>query len=267
MSAGGHALGVRHPRMFSYPLPVSETCLAAESEPPAKVRFDGVVAIDGPSGTGKSTVARTLARRLAARYLDTGAMYRAATLAVLRAGVDPADAPAVVEVVRRVGIDVATNPDQPVVRLDGERVDGEIRSAAVTAAVSAVSAISGVRTRLVARQRELISGGSASGLSGISGIVVEGRDIGSVVWPQADVKVFLTATSAERARRRAGELPGLDVDSVEADLSRRDSLDSSRSDSPLQIANGAVELDTTGIGVDGVVDRVVELLHARRHEV
>ena len=163
-------------------------------------------------------------------------------------------------------IDVATSPDQPVVRLDGERVDGEIRSAPVTAAVSAVSAISGVRTRLVARQRELISGGSASGLSGISGIVVEGRDIGSVVWPQADVKVFLTATSAERARRRAGELPGIDVDSVEADLSRRDSLDSSRSDSPLQIANGAVELDTTGIGVDGVVDRVVELMHARRHE-
>jgi cytidylate kinase len=245
---------------------VSEICLAAESEPPARSRFEGVVAIDGPSGTGKSTVARALARRLAARYLDTGAMYRAATLAVLRAGVDPADPEAVVEVVRRVAIDVSTSPDQPVVRLDGERVDGEIRSAPVTAAVSAVSAVYGVRTRLVARQRELISGGSASGLSGISGIVVEGRDIGSVVWPQAAVKVFLTASSAERARRRAGELTGVDVDSVEADLSRRDSLDSSRSDSPLPIANGAVELDTTGIGVDGVVERVVELIHPRSHE-
>ena len=264
MSPGG--VGARHPRALSYPLPVSEICLAAESEPPARSRFEGVVAIDGPSGTAKPTVARALARRHAARYLDTGARYRAATLAVLRAGVDPADPEAVVEVVRRVAIDVATNPDQPVVRLDGARVDGEIRSAPVTAAVSAVSAVSGVRTRLVARQRELISGGSASGLSGISGIVVEGRDIGSVVWPQAAVKVFLTASSAERARRRAGELTGVDVDSVEADLSRRDSLDSSRSDSPLQVADGAVELDTTGIGVDRVVERVVELIHARRHD-
>ena len=251
--------------MLSYPLPVSETCLAAESEPPARVRFEGVVAIDGPSGTGKSTVARALAVD-SRRGISTRARCTGPPPWPFCGPGGTADAPAVVEVVRRVGIDVATNPDQPVVRLDGERVDGEIRSAAVTAAVSAVSAISGVRTRLVARQRELISGGSASGLSGISGIVVEGRDIGSVVWPQADVKVFLTATSAERARRRAGELPGIDVDSVEADLSRRDSLDSSRSDSPLQIANGAVELDTTGIGVDGVVDRVVELMHARRHE-
>ena len=152
------------------------------------------------------------------------------------------------------------------VRLDGEPVDGEIRSAPVTAAVSAVSAVPAVRTRLVARQRELISGGSASGLSGIGGIVVEGRDIGSVVWPQAAVKVYLTASSAERARRRAGELTGVDVAAVAADLSRRDPLDSTRAASPLQIANGAVELDTTDLGVDEVVDRVVELVHARRHE-
>jgi CMP/dCMP kinase len=252
--------------MLSYSLPVPESCLAAESIPPAMSPFEGVVAIDGPSGTGKSTVARELARRLAARYLDTGAMYRAATLAVLRAGADPDDPEAVVDVVRRVAIDVATNPDQPVVRLDGEQVDGEIRSAPVTMAVSAVSAVSGVRSRMVARQRELITGGSASGLSGISGIVVEGRDIGSVVWPQADVKVYLTASSAERARRRAGELAGSDVASVEADLARRDTIDSSRRDSPLLRATGAVELDTTDIGVDGVVDRVVELIQARRHE-
>jgi cytidylate kinase len=257
---------------LSYPHPVSDSPVAAAStsvtRSPAAgpARFAGVVALDGPSGTGKSTVARQLARRLGARYLDTGAMYRAATLAVLRAGVTPDDADAVVDVLRRVSIDVGTDPDHPGTRLSGQPVDREIRSDAVTGAVSAVAAIPAVRARLVARQRELITGATASGLADIAGIVVEGRDIGSVVWPQAELKIYLTASAEERAKRRARELAGSDLAAVQADLSRRDGLDSSRPVSPLQQAPGAVELDTTGIDVEGVVAEVLALIDARRHD-
>src|SRR6478752_381214 len=158
--------------------------------------------MDGPSGTGKSTVARGLATRLGVPYLDTGAMYRAATVAVLRSGVDPNDAEQVTKVVRDARIEIGTDPSAPRVCLDGARVDAEIRSAEVTASVSAVSAVPAVREQLVAAQRELIEGGP---------IVVEGRDIGSVVWPQARPKVFLTASPLVRAQRRAGELGGVDV--------------------------------------------------------
>lgn len=213
--------------------------------------FEGVVALDGPSGTGKSTVARQLAMRLGARYVDTGAMYRAATLAVLRKGVDVTDSAAVIDTVRAAAIEVSTDPRHPAITLDGEPVDAEIRSAEVTAAVSAVSAVPEVRAQLVAIQRALAEPG---------GVVIEGRDIGSVVWPQAPVKVYLTASAAARARRRAGELgPDADVDAVAADIARRDQLDSTRAVSPLRRAEDAVELDTTDLDVDAVVDRLVEL--------
>jgi CMP/dCMP kinase len=212
--------------------------------------FDGVVALDGPSGTGKSTVARGLADRLGARYLDTGAMYRAATLAVLRAGIDPADGPHVADAVERAVIDISTDPHAPSVRLDGDPVDAEIRAGRVTGAVSAVSAHPAVRAVLVAAQRELIDGGA---------IVVEGRDIGSVVWPTARPKVYLTASAAARARRRAGELHDADVQAVAADIDRRDRLDSTRVASPLTKADDAIELDTTELGIEDVISRLVEL--------
>jgi len=214
--------------------------------------FTGVVALDGPSGTGKSTVARRLATRLRARYLDTGAMYRAATVAVLRKGVDLADGVAITAVVESARIDISTDPHNVSVTLDGEAVDAEIRSAETTAAVSAVSAVPAVRARLVDAQRALIDDG---------GIVVEGRDIGSVVWPTARPKVYLTASAEARARRRAGEVGG-DVAAVAADIARRDGLDSSRAASPLTQVADAVELDTTHLDIDEVVERLVQLTSA-----
>jgi cytidylate kinase len=211
--------------------------------------FTGVVALDGPSGTGKSTVARRLAARLGARYLDTGAMYRAATVAALRSGADLDDPVAITTAVEGAKIDISTDPDNVSITLDGEPVDTEIRSADTTAAVSAVSAVPAVRALLVDAQRELISDG---------GIVVEGRDIGSVVWPTARPKVFLTASAVARARRRAGETGG-DIAAVAADIDRRDRLDSTRAASPLTQAADAIELDTTDLDVDQVVERLVEL--------
>jgi cytidylate kinase len=211
--------------------------------------FTGVVALDGPSGTGKSTVARRLAARLGVRYLDTGAMYRAATLAALRDDADLSDPVVVTEAVERAHIDISTDPEKVSIKLDGESVDELIRSAVVTAAVSVVSAGPAVRAIVVAQQRELISDG---------GIVVEGRDIGSVVWPTARPKVFLTASAKARASRRAAEL-GIDVESVATDIARRDGLDSTRAASPLVKAPDAVELDTTDLDIDQVVDRLAQL--------
>jgi cytidylate kinase len=216
------------------------------------VAFTGVLALDGPSGTGKSTVARGVATRLGVRYLDTGAMYRAATVAVLRAGVDLEDPVAIMKVVEDADIAISTDPAHVWVRLDGEPVDEAIRSAETTAAVSAVSAVATVRAKMVDLQRELISDGA---------IVVEGRDIGSVVWPRARPKVYLTASADARARRRAGELHA-EVAAVAADIERRDRLDSSRAASPLVRADDAVELDTTDLGIDEVVERLVELAEA-----
>ncbi|MGH4024281.1 MAG: (d)CMP kinase, partial [Pseudonocardiaceae bacterium] len=163
--------------------------------------LQGVVAVDGPSGTGKSTVARRLAAALRARYLDTGAMYRAAALGVLRAGADPTDPCAVDHLVARLRIEVGTDPDTPTVLLDGADVAKEIRGPVVTTAVSPVSATPEVRSLLVAAQRGIIHEAIAAGC----GIVVEGRDIGTVVWPDAPLKVFLTAAAAERAARRAAQ--------------------------------------------------------------
>jgi cytidylate kinase len=238
--------------MTSYEAPGQDSVDVTDES--SVVPFTGVFALDGPSGTGKSTVARRLAKRLAARYLDTGAMYRAATLAVLRSAVDSTDAASIAHVVADSHIDISTDPRSPGVWLDGSPVDREIRSAEVTAAVSAVSAVPAVRARLVALQRELIDGGA---------IVVEGRDIGSVVCPSAAAKVYLTASAETRARRRAGELGAeADVAAVGADIERRDRLDSSRATSPLMRAENAIEVDTTSLNIDQVVNRLVDI--ARR---
>jgi cytidylate kinase len=212
--------------------------------------FLGVVALDGPSGTGKSTVARRLAAALRARYLDTGAMYRAATLAVIRAGIDDREVEQIIDTTSTSRIVISTDPAAVSIRLDGEPVDAEIRSAAVTARVSAISAVPAVRAHIVAQQR---------GIIGAGGIVVEGRDIGSVVWPSAEPKVFLTATPEARARRRAGEFVGADLAAVAADIERRDRLDSTRATSPLTQSGDALVLDTTELNIDQVVSRLVDI--------
>jgi cytidylate kinase len=211
------------------------------------------VAVDGPSGSGKSTVSRRLALVLGARYLDTGAMYRAVTLAVLRADVDPHDADTVLKIATELAMTIGTDPAAPHVSLDGELVDAAIRRQDVTTFVSAVAAVPGVRRLLVNRQREIIA--SARG----AGIVVEGRDIGTVVAPDADLKVFLTASAHERARRRSTE-DSTDLHATAADLERRDRLDSTRAADPLAQADDAVVLDTTELGIDEVVARLVALL-------
>ncbi len=209
-----------------------------------------VVAVDGPAGSGKSTVSRRLATALHARYLDTGAMYRAVTWAVLHAEVDPSDADAVVKIASEAEITSGTDPDHPTIRVDGRPVDAEIRGPEVTGAVSAVAAIPAVRSILLDRQRQIIA---AAGR-----IVVEGRDIGAVVAPDAEIKVYLTADAAERARRRSAEQDA-DVAATAADLARRDQLDSTREASPLTRAPDAVVLDTTELGIDEVVDRLLRL--------
>jgi CMP/dCMP kinase len=213
-----------------------------------------VIALDGPSGTGKSTVARGLARRLGFRYLDTGAMYRAVTWAALRDGVDPEDATAVTDLAARTSITVTTDPDHQHVTVDGHPVDREIRSRAVTVAVSPVSAAPGVRTLLVAAQRELIGDGA---------VVVEGRDIGTVVAPDAPLKIFLTASPDARATRRSRQDGTDDHRSTAADLDRRDTYDSSRAHSPLRAADDAVHIDTTTMGVNEVIQRLVDLAEER----
>ena len=219
----------------------------------------GVVAVDGPAGTGKSTVARRLAASLGARYLDTGAMYRAAALGVLRAGVDPAEPTAVYPVVARQHIEVATEPESQCVRLDGEDVSVEIRGPAVTTTVSPVSAMPPVRELLVAQQRRIISDATAAG----GGIVVEGRDIGTVVAPGAPLKVYLTATAAQRAARRAAQDGVEDVVAVRRAVERRDRFDSSRAASPMCPADDAIELDTTALDIDAVLRELHELAVAR----
>ncbi|KXK61866.1 cytidylate kinase [Micromonospora rosaria] len=213
-----------------------------------------VVAVDGPSGSGKSTVSRRLAVGIGARYLDTGAMYRAMTWAVLRSGVDPADAESVAKVAGEADLRIGTDPQGYGVTVDGTSVDAEIRGPEVTAAVSAVAAVAAVRALLVARQRDMIANAGR--------IVVEGRDIGSVVAPDADLKVYLTASEAARAARRSAE-DATDVAATAADLARRDRLDSTRKADPLQQSADAVVLDTTELGIDEVVDRLRDLLVER----
>lgn len=223
----------------------------------------GVVALDGPSGTGKTTVARKLATQLGARYLDTGATYRTLTLAVLRAGADPSDADAVREVLAGANIDVGTDPDSPTALLDDVDVGVEIRGPEVTAAVSAVSAITAVRDELVARQRAII----ARIVADVGGVVVEGRDIGTVVTPDAGLKVFLTAAAGVRAERRnlqdtAAGTAG-DVSDALAAVNRRDAADSSRTASPMQQAPDAVQLDTSELNIEQVLVALSELAAQR----
>ncbi|CAA9242909.1 MAG: Cytidylate kinase [uncultured Acidimicrobiales bacterium] len=206
----------------------------------------GIIAIDGPAGSGKSTVARTVADRLDLPYLDTGAMYRAVAFAALRRGIDPEDRDAVARLARGVDLSVESG----VVTVDGVDASIEVRGPEVTRAVSAVAANPDVRAELVARQRRWAAerGGG----------VVEGRDIGTVVFPAARLKVYLTASHEARSERRAKEASDLTYDSVAADIARRDHADSTRSDDPLQVAADAVVLDTTGLSVDDVVAEVLD---------
>lgn len=215
-----------------------------------------ILAVDGPSGTGKSTTCRALAKRLDAKYVDTGAMYRVATLAVLRAGVDPSDTARVIEVTTDLPLAVNDDPDSTEVLLDGEDVSREIRGPEVTRTVSAVSAVPEVRTNLVALQRRLATEAHRA--------IVEGRDIGTVVLVDAPVKVFLTASAEVRARRRFDQdtAAGRDVDfdTVLADVIRRDDLDSSRTTSPLRPAEDAVIVDTSELTLEQVLDTLMNLL-------
>lgn len=217
------------------------------------------IALDGPAGTGKSSVSKGLARTLGLRYLNTGAMYRIVTLAVLRAGVDLADDRRVTEVADGVDLAVGYNPDEDQAYLAGEDVSFEIRGDEVTGAVSAVSAVPAVRARLVQLQRELAAEDG--------GVVVEGRDIGTVVLPDADVKIFLTASAEVRARRRNDQnvANGLGdaYDAVLADVQRRDHLDSTRAVSPLRPAEDAVIVDTSDMDEARVVAHLQELVQQR----
>ncbi|TGB35723.1 (d)CMP kinase [Mycolicibacterium peregrinum] len=215
-----------------------------------------VVAVDGPAGTGKSSVSRGLAQALGASYLDTGAMYRIVTLAVLRAGADLDDAEAIDAVASGTVIGVGSDPGEDRAFLAGEDVSDEIRGDEVTRAVSAVSAVPGVRARLVDLQRELAAAGGR--------VVVEGRDIGTVVLPKADVKIFLTASAEERARRRnaqniASGLPD-DYAGVLADVQRRDHLDSTRAVSPLRAAEDVLVVDTSDMDQTQVVTHLLDLV-------
>jgi cytidylate kinase len=206
-----------------------------------------IIAIDGPAGAGKSTVGRALAKQLGLEYLDTGAMYRAVAHAALRRGIPVTDYEQVADLARKLDLTVG----EAGVIVDGEDATVAIRGREVTEAVSAVAANTPVREELRARQRRWAEerGGG----------VIEGRDIGSVVFPDATLKLYITASSRVRAERRVGEIGG-DVDEVEASISERDRRDMTRVDGPLRPANGAVEVDTTGLTVDEVVVHVLELL-------
>ncbi len=204
-----------------------------------------VIAIDGPAGSGKSTVARRLADRLGLEYLDTGAMYRAVTFAALRRGIDPADTEPVEKLARVVDLEVTSEA----VTVDGVDATIEIRGPEVSRAVSLVAANPGVRSELVRRQREWTH---ARG-----GGVLEGRDIGTVVFPDAVLKVYLNARPDVRAERRAAEVTGLDYETVAADMARRDALDQGREADPLRRADGALEIDTSDMTVEEIVDDLV----------
>jgi CMP/dCMP kinase len=214
-----------------------------------------IVAIDGPAGAGKSTVARAVARRLGVAYLDTGAMYRAIAWLALERGVGASDGEALTALARDNPIGIEPTDDGDRVHIAGRDVTEQIRLPAVAAEVSEVSAHPGVRREVVAAQRALLAEGDW---------VSDGRDVGSVVCPHADLKVFLTASLEERARRRRAELGArgivLDEDQVREDLRRRDRLDSTRASSPLRVAEGAIVVDSSELAADDVADLVVSLV-------
>lgn len=215
-----------------------------------------IVAVDGPSGTGKSTTCRALAKRLDAKYVDTGAMYRVATLAVLRAGVDPTDTAAVIDATANLPLEVSDDPDSTQVIFDGEDVSRVIREDEVTRNVSAVSAIPEVRQNLVELQRTLAARAHRA--------IVEGRDIGTVVLADAPAKAYMTASAEVRAQRRHDQnlAAGIesDFDTVLADVERRDAADSSRTTSPLRPAEDAVLVDTSSMTRDEVLEALVDLI-------
>jgi cytidylate kinase len=215
------------------------------------------VAVDGPSGSGKSSTARGVAQRLGLAYLDTGAMYRAMTWALLQRGIDLYDADAVAAAAADVVLRSGTDPVNPTIEADGVDVSGPIRGSDVTSNVSVVAAVPDVRKILVEAQRAAIS-------SSPDGIVVEGRDIGTAVAPEAAVKVYLVADADARARRRASELGHDDAGATQEALARRDHLDSSRAASPLSKADDAVLIDGTFLSLDEVIEAVVALVEEAR---
>lgn len=214
-----------------------------------------VIAIDGPAGSGKSTVGRALAERLGLTYLDTGAMYRGVAFAALRRGIDPADAEPVAHLMENLEMEVGDRS----LMVDGVDASIEIRGPEVTRAVSVVAANPAVRAELRSRQREWAErhGGG----------VIEGRDIGTVVFPDARLKVYLTASPEVRAARRSKEVADLDYETVARDIARRDALDQGREDSPLTQDDAAVLVDTSDKGVDEIVDELLGLLAAAGGEV
>jgi cytidylate kinase len=214
-----------------------------------------VVAVDGTSGSGKSSTCRGVAGRLGLAYLDTGAMFRAVTWWMLRHGVDVHDARAVAARCDEPEVVSGTDPAHPTITVDGEDVSVAIRTDEVNAAVSPVSTVPEVRARLLVAQRTIIGDHVLDG-----GIVVEGRDIGSVVWPQAQVKVYLTADPAARAARRAREAGADDIGATEASLRERDRIDSGRATAPLVMADGAAHVDTTASTLDEVIGTLVGLV-------
>lgn len=230
---------------------------------PAMIEQRLVIAIDGPAASGKSTTARYLADRLGYTYIDTGAMYRAVTYAALRAGIDPANRDRVEQLAGELHIELRRESDGSLhTYLDGVDVSAEIRTTDVTANVSLVSSYSGVRTPVVDQQRRM-------GESG--GVVLDGRDIGTVVFPNADIKVFMIADLGARAERRKAELDRLgsriDLDALMSDISERDRRDSTRDLSPLKRADDAVLIDTSGLTIEQQVDAVFDLVRTKQEAV
>ncbi|MFD9883984.1 (d)CMP kinase [Streptomyces alboflavus] len=216
-----------------------------------------IVAIDGPSGTGKSSTSKAVAAQLGLSYLDTGAQYRAITWWMVAGGIDLTDPSAIAAAAGKPEIVSGTDPSAPTITVDGTDVAGPIRTPEVTSKVSAVSAVPEVRTRITELQRSIAAAAEL-------GIVVEGRDIGTTVLPDADLKIFLTASPEARAARRSGELKGSDVASTREALIKRDAADSSRKTSPLAKADDAVEVDTTELTLQQVIECVVTLVEEKR---
>ncbi|MGW5864045.1 (d)CMP kinase [Streptomyces sp. NPDC055239] len=229
-----------------------ETVETAGSAPAAVI-----VAIDGPSGTGKSSTSKAVAAQLGLSYLDTGAQYRAITWWMVHNSIDLTDPTAIAAVAGKPEIVSGTDPLAPTITVDGTDVAGPIRTTDVTSKVSAVSAVPEVRSRITDLQRTIA--GSTE-----KGIVVEGRDIGTTVLPDADLKIFLTASPEARAARRSGELKGADVAATREALIKRDTADSSRKTSPLAKADDAVEVDTTELTLQQVIECVVTLVEEKR---
>ncbi|MFD9721565.1 (d)CMP kinase [Streptomyces sp. NPDC059076] len=216
-----------------------------------------IVAIDGPAGTGKSSTSKAVAAALGLSYLDTGAQYRAITWWMITNGVDVADPSAIATAADKPAIVSGTDPADPTITVDGVDASGPIRTPEVSAKVSAVSAVPEVRTAITDLQRTIAA-------SAVMGIVVEGRDIGTTVLPDADLKIFLTASPEARAARRSGELKGADVAATKEALIKRDAADSSRKTSPLAKADDAIEVDTTELTLQQVIDRVIALVETKR---